>query len=147
MRRACHPLPVFIILVFIIMALMLAGCGLKADPRPKTAAPPEVIRDLIVKDTALGALLEWRLAGDAGQTTGFRVQRAEINQACPTCPQRYVPIASLTRGEAAQKQGGATFRFLDRDARANIAYSWRVSACQDKGGCLDSAPVGREKKE
>lgn len=141
MSRTCR-----IGLVFVILALMLAGCGLKTDPRPKTVAPPEAIRELSVKGTDEGALLEWRLAGDAGVTTGFRIQRAEINQACPTCPQRYELIASLTRGEAAPEQGrGGLFRFLDRGARPGTAYSWRLSACNDKGRCSESPPVGSGK--
>ncbi|MDI6726203.1 MAG: hypothetical protein QMD32_04500 [Smithellaceae bacterium] len=148
-KRSCRigTVPFHLEMVFVILALILAGCGLKTDPRPKVAAPPETIRNLSVEATPAGAHLKWRLAGEKVGVTEFRVQRAEVNPACPACPQKYEQIVTRTRGEAAAGQGDGGFGFLDREAKPGVAYRWRVSACNDRGRCSEAAPVEPGKKE
>ncbi len=142
-RRGIYPW-----IVFAILALILAGCGLKTDPRPKAAAPPEAIRDLSVEATPEGAHLKWRLAGEKVGVTEFRIQRAEVSPPCPTCPQKYEQIATRARKEAAAAPGSASpFLFLDRETRPGMIYRWRVFACDEKGRCSEAAPVELRKKE
>lgn len=128
--------------VFLLaLALTLVSCGLKSNPVPKGSAPPGLTRDLTVEKTGEGALLKWRLAGEVGAKQSFRVERAELDLVCPTCPLKYDLIATPDRAAVTDPERSGAYRLMDRGVKTGSAYRWHISACNDRGRCGEASTV------
>ncbi len=131
----------FLVALLMVLALVVAGCGLKSNPQPKSFASPGLIRDMSVETTGEGPLLKWRLAGLTDAAGSFRVERAQLDLVCPSCPVKYELVATPARVAVSDQEKSGAYRFIDRGAKTGSAYRWRISACNDRGRCGEGATV------
>ena len=76
--------------LFMMVALLMAGCGRKEPPQAIIESDKPVIASLKVVNAAPSNKLEIRLAGGAGGV-GYQIDRAEMDPycKCPSMFQRY----------------------------------------------------------
>ena len=132
---------------FVFGVLLCAGCGKKTNPIPPQLILPPPIADLRADSIAEGILLGWSVPGSDGRIDHFRIFRSEAaaDQACPGCPQDYLPFATLkVADKTLWREEGKGFRYIDAAVTEGRFYSYRVSACDSRGHCGEpSAPARR----
>jgi len=111
-----------------VIALVGAGCGRKAAPRPPQNVLPATITDLAAADTAAGVELTWARpkvytgGGRMSDLAGFVIERADAADVSAT----FITLGSIevTDRERFQQQG--RFRFVDTHTIVGARYLYRV---------------------
>ena len=126
-----------------LCALLLAGCGLKANPVPpaSVAAQREAVQALAVSAEGGAAVLKWRL------TSSDRVSYALIERStlgttgniCRDCPRTFEQIERLPADSAGEKS--REYRFSDSSVEKGKTYSYRLQLCDENGVCRESQAV------
>lgn len=131
----------------LLVAMVAVGCGKKGDPIPPRLALPPAVVGLTADSVVQGIRLNWSANGPIGGIDHFRIVRAETSadKACPGCPQEYRPLATpKLNDQALRRTGEGTFEYIDAAVTADRFYSYRVSACDSRGHCVEpSAPANR----
>lgn len=130
----------------LMTAVLIQGCGLKADPAPRRIQPLKPLADLKLQEKAGGIFIQWRIPEQPRPMTRFQIIRSEFGtegQSCPGCPLGEVRIADLMSGE--QKLvivGARVFGYQDTDVKPGRLYRYRVIGCDRTGSCSEpSAPA------
>jgi len=138
------------IVVCLLLASALIGCGRKTDPLTPDSPRPEAVRDLnaTVRDTI--AYLSWTLPTkniegkpmDPGEMRGFRVYRAELDRGDRR--PRFRQIGEiLMENPALATVRGASVVWADKDLQYGRAYVYRIRADSQKGGTSDYSNEAR----
>jgi hypothetical protein len=117
----------------IIMILMAAGCGLKANPSPVVAADePEYKK---IKISAVyqvdGVVLSWPAVKRKYNRT--IIEKSELGTAgniCKNCPRTFGKIADMPAGDEN--------RYVDRLVEKEKSYAYRLKICEESGYCWQS---------
>jgi hypothetical protein len=133
--------------VLVLMtAVLIQGCGLKADPAPRRIQPLKPLTDIRLQEESGGIFIRWRIPEPTRPMTRFQITRSEFGtqgQSCPGCPLGEARIAELTSGESNLVKGEANvFGYRDTDVRPGRLSRYRVIGCDRTGSCSEaSAPV------
>lgn len=99
----------------LLAGVLVAGCGVKAPPRPPERKPPAAVRDLSGGIADGAVILRWGIppAGKtAGEAAGFAVYRSKtpLSEAeCRDCPLTFTQVAQATVTPSDREAGGMTF--------------------------------------
>ncbi|MDD4240881.1 MAG: hypothetical protein PHG54_05580 [Smithellaceae bacterium] len=122
-----------------IMALVLAGCGLKANPSPAPSAatvPPAAPKPAAaIEDNAV--VLTWRMPDTSGDIRYVGVEKSSLgdtDKICRNCPRAYKNIGRLP----AQGSAKDVCRFADAQVEKGKVYSYRLKLCDASGVCRES---------
>ncbi len=130
----------------LMTAVLIQGCGLKADPTPRRIQPLKPMIDISLRQEAGGIHIQWRLQEQPRPMTRFKLMRSELGmdgQSCPGCPPDEARIADLAIGEAKLVMVNAgVFGYRDTDVKPGRIYRYRVIGCDRIGVCSEpSVPV------
>ena len=124
------------IILGLMIILMAAGCGLKANPSPVVSKEdPEqknIKLGIVYQDDAI--ILTWPAVKRAYRH--IIVEKSELGSAgnvCKDCPRTFTGIADLPAGNEN--------RYVDRLVEKNKSYSYRLKMCEDSGYCWQSQIV------
>lgn len=126
-----------------LFALLLLGCGLKANPVPlaSTGAPGLADQALAVSAAPDAAVLNWRLAS-SDRVRYTLIERSTLGSPgnlCRDCPRTFERIGRLEAQNAGAN--GPEYRFSDVSAEKGKTYSYRLQLCDEAGVCRESQTV------
>ncbi|MBP7764768.1 MAG: hypothetical protein K4571_12250 [Deltaproteobacteria bacterium] len=123
-------------LLCLLVALLLAGCGLKANPSPARSGadlPADAPKPAAaMEDNAV--VLTWRLPAAGGAVRYVSVEKSFLGDAdkiCRNCPRTYESIGRLPVPDAAKDE----YRFADSRVEKGKGYSYRLKLCDASGVC------------
>lgn len=126
-----------------LCALLLMGCGLKANPVPpvSTAARGGTVQKLTVSTEGVAAVLSWWLASSdrVSYTVIERSTLGSTGNICRDCPRTFEPIDRLPADNAGEKS--REYRFVDSSVGKGKTYSYRLQLCEETGVCRESQTV------
>ncbi len=129
-------------IVLLTVALIVAGCGLKGDPKPPQIMAPPPIADLKAEPLPRGISIAWTVTDRIADVGSFKILRSvtlDGSLACPECPQDYQPLATPAVSDTSlSREGEKGFKYFDATVRDGSYYSYRIQACSRSGQC--SAP-------
>lgn len=124
-----------VILLTLVAAGALSGCGRKLPPSPPDQLPTAAVADLTheVRDGRI--TLAWSMPGPVekklGRVAGFKIFRARQDAAeaeCSTCPVRYRLIGDLP---SRSKAAGSRLEFSE-PLEAGFKHFYKVAAYSEK---------------
>ncbi|MEE9911395.1 MAG: hypothetical protein K4571_06685 [Deltaproteobacteria bacterium] len=125
--------------------LLLAGCGLKANPVPPMSdvanhkkSEPNITAAIEGK----AVVLAWQMQNPAEKISYISVwksQRSGAGEVCRDCPRTFEQIGQLPANDPGNKKG--TYNFTDRAVETGIRYSYRLKICDVAGACRESQAV------
>ncbi len=126
-----------------LCALLIAGCGLKANPVPlaSTGARSQAGQALAVSAESGEAVLNWRLES-ADRVRYTLVERSTLGSTgniCRDCPRTFEPINRLEAANAGESR--LEYRFSDSSVEKGKTYSYRLQLCDAAGVCRESQTV------
>jgi hypothetical protein len=143
MHRRYHVLLTRGAFLILMGAILVQGCGLKADPAPRQVQPLKPVADLKLERKAGGIFIQWRVQEQPIPMTRFRIMKSEFGtdgQSCPGCPPDEKKIADLMAGEAKLvSMGGNVFGYQDKELLSDRLYRYRVIGCDRDGSCSEAS--------
>ena len=126
-----------------LCALLLLGCGLKANPVPSVsgAASNGAVQELAVSNEKGEAVLSWRLAS-SDRVSYTLIERSTLGSTgniCRDCPRTFEPIDRLPADNDGEKS--REYRFVDSSVGKGKTYSYRLQLCEETGVCRESQTV------
>ncbi len=124
------------IIMLVLMMILTAGCGLKANPAPAAAEIRQALEEqkLFASLADKTVILTW--PSPVGDVSHVWVEKSDLGAtggACLDCPRVYQGIADLTiKSER---------RFVDSSVESGKSYSYRISLCAGTGTCRSSQTV------
>lgn len=121
------------VIFFILTVIVIAGCGLKANPvsKPIQDEKPVILTATIADDAIV---LFWQ---SPEETSGHaRIDKSVLGTSgniCKDCPRSYSRIAELTVPGAS--------RYVDEDVEKGKSYDYRISLCDARGDCRQTQTV------
>jgi hypothetical protein len=120
-------------LALIFLACILAGCGVKASPKPYVSQVPAAVKDLSAGLQNDLVVLSWTAPAVSEDKTpltelaGFIVYRAEISEPppCPACPVSWEVLREII---ARKDQAGQRIQFEDSSQDPGKRYIYKVKA-------------------
>lgn len=136
-------------ILILMAAILVQGCGLKADPFPSQIKPLKPVADLTLQEKLGGIFIQWRVQEQPVPMMRFKIMRSEFGtegRGCAGCPPDEVRIADLVSGETKLVSiGGDVFGYQDTNLQSGRLYRYRVIGC-DRGGSCSEASVPAELK-
>jgi hypothetical protein len=132
------------ILVCLMMAILITGCGLKANPVPPAPPGSQEQSEQKLASSADGnaVVLIWRLQNSARKISYVNIERSELGSAgniCRDCPRTFRKIGQLPVSNVKQEKN--EYRFADSLAEKGKIYSYRLRLCDEAGVCQESKTV------
>ncbi len=125
------------LLLVLVGALALSGCGIKKDPRLPKIKSPSGVSDLRVEIAGEEVLLEWTTAGLDRQgdkaAKGFYVYRADepaSEEPCEGCPILFKRVALVRIYRELPPEEVLSYR---EPKRSGMRYIFKVVAFNDHG--------------
>jgi len=132
------------ILFGIVLILLMAGCGLKANPVSPASAVSQNHdgQKLTVSADGKAIVLTWQLQNQAGMLSHINIEKSKLGSAgniCRDCPRTFEKIGQLqvlnTKNEKNE------YRFADLLVEKKEIYSYRLKLCDEAGVCRESQTV------
>lgn len=132
------------ILFGIFFILLMAGCGLKANPVPPASAVSQNQgkQKLTVSAAGNAVVLTWQLQNQAGLLSHIIIEKSQLGSAgniCRDCPRTFEKIGQMQAENA--KNEKKEYRFDDLLVEKGKIYSYRLKLYDDAGICLESQIV------
>ena len=132
------------ILFCFILVLLMAGCGLKANPVPLESAVSQNQnkQKLTVSADGKTIVLTWQLQNQAGMLSYIIIEKSQLGSAgniCRDCPRRFEKIGHLQAVNT--KNEKKEYRFDDLRVEKGKIYSYRLKLCDEADICRESQTV------
>lgn len=132
------------ILFGIVLILLMAGCGLKANPVPPASAVSQNQggQKLTVSADGKAIVLTWQLQNQAGMLSHINIEKSQLGSAgniCRDCPRIFEKIGQLQVLNAKNEKN--EYRFADLLVEKGKIYSYRLKLCDEAGVCRESQTV------
>jgi hypothetical protein len=128
----------------LVLALLLTGCGLKANPVPPVPALAQKPSEQKFQVSAEGnmVVLTWRLQNPGGTISHMNIEKSQLGSAgniCKDCPRTFEKIGQLQVLNAKNEKN--EYRFADLLVQKGKIYSYRLKLCDESGDCRESQTV------
>jgi hypothetical protein len=129
------------------LVLLLAGCGLKANPVPLKSAdmPMPVAEKLVAKSVENTIVLTWLLTDPAGRARYLEIGRSRLGSpgnACKDCPRTFEKIGILRIDDRKKSD----YSYTDFLAEKGQIYSYQVKICDEADICSEPQTTEAEMK-
>lgn len=129
------------------LALLLAGCGLKANPVPLVSVglQNQAAQELMASVDGNTIVLTWTLNDPAGRTRYITIERSRLGSpgnACKDCPRTFEKIGQLKVDDRKNNE----YSFADSLAAKGQTYSYRLKLCDEADICSESQSVEADMK-
>lgn len=124
------------------LVILLAGCGLKANPVPLVTAalPVPFAEKLTAKADENAVVLTWTLNDSAGRTRYIDIGRSRLGSTenvCKDCPRTFENIGQLRVDDRKKTE----YSFTDILTEKGQTYSYRLKVCDEADICSESQMV------
>lgn len=131
----------------LVLVLLLAGCGLKANPQPLLTAALQmpVVQTLTATVAENTIVLTWTLNDPAGRTSYISIERSRLGSpgnACKDCPRTFEKIGQLRVDDRKKNE----YSFTDSLVEKSQTYSYRLKLCDEAQMCSESQTVEADMK-
>lgn len=129
-----------ILVVVMVVAISMLGCGKKDDPLPPDIKFPEAAKNLRVERTNFGTRLSWQMPESEPSLKSVKIQRSEfetLRNDCPGCPRNYIMIGDYLINDPVLVQDGKSLSYADTNVRQGCLYTYRIILCNRAGHCSD----------
>jgi hypothetical protein len=131
----------------VALALLLAGCGLKANPVPLVSVglQNQAAQELMASVDGNTIVLTWILNDPAGRTRYITIERSRLGSpgnACKDCPRTFEKIGQLKVDDRKNNE----YSFADSLAEKGQTYSYRLKLCDEADICSESQSVEADMK-
>ena len=131
----------------VALALLLAGCGLKANPVPLVSVglQNQAAQELMASVDGNSIVLTWTLNDPAGRTSYITIERSRLGSpgnACKDCPRTFEKIGQLRVDDLKNNE----YSFADSLAEKGQTYSYRLKLCDEADICSESHSVEADMK-
>ena len=130
------------LLLGLAVIMILAGCGLKANPvAPMSVAAGSDAQQILIASIDKNAVaLTWRMKRPDGRIRYVEIEKSQLGSpgnTCRDCPRVFDKIGQLTVHDAKKEE----YRFMDHSVEAGKIYSYRLRLCEETGACRESSTV------
>ena len=130
-----------------VLFLLLAGCGLKANPVPLVSAdlPMPVADKLAAKAKENAIVLTWMLNDPAGRIRYIDITRSRLGSpgnVCKDCPGTFEKIGQFRVDDPKKSE----YSYTDFLAEKGQTYRYRLNLCDDADLCNESQTVDENMK-
>lgn len=135
-----------LLLVAILAAMVMIGCGVKSSPIPPSQTHPEAVNDLSAESVSGGVRLSWSrpMSYTSGRTlsdlAGFRLMRA-------AGPGPFHEVAELPVTDQERFRKVRRFSYVDRSAQMGHTYLYIIIAETSDGYRSDPSNVAKVTRE
>lgn len=125
-------------------ALLLAGCGLKANPVTPESDSPAIKSEprLALSIEGQAVVLTWRLQNHEGRVSFVDIEKSQLGSAgniCRDCPRTFLKIGQVAIQNVGN--GEQKFSFTDSSVEKGKIYQYRLKMCDVNGACRQSQTV------
>jgi hypothetical protein len=132
--------PNHILVVVIVVAICMLGCGKKDDPLPPDIKFPGSANNLRVERTNFGTRVSWQMPESETSLKSVKIQRSDVETLrndCPGCPRNYVMIGDYLVNDPILVKDGTSLSYADTNVRSGWLYTYRIVLCNRAGHCSD----------
>ncbi len=129
------------IILNLILAVLLTGCGLKTNPvaPAPVVSQKQVQQKLTVSVDRSEMVLTWQLQDPGGKMRYINIEKSTLGSAgnaCKDCPRTFERI-----GQLPVKAENNQYRFIDSLVEKGKTYTYRLQLCDEYGACSESQTV------
>ncbi len=126
------------------MTLLVAGCGLKANPTPSASAvePKQGKQKLTVSADGNAVVLTWQMQNPDEKISHTTIEKSQLGSTgniCRDCPRTFEKIGQLQVLNV--KNEKSDYRFADSLVEKGKIYSYRLKLCDKADVCRESQTV------
>lgn len=126
------------------LIILMAGCGLKANPAPSASAvtPKQGEQKLTVSTDGNAVALTWQMQNPDGKIRYTTIEKSQLGSTgniCRDCPRIFEKIGQLQVLNS--KNEKSDYRFADSLVEKGKIYSYRLKLCDEAGICRESQTV------
>jgi hypothetical protein len=129
-----------ILIILMIVAISLLGCGKKDDPLPPDVKIPESVKNLKVERMNFGARILWQMPESEPALKSVKIQKSELEtlrKDCPECPRSYMVIGDYLINDPILMKEGTDLSYSDTNVKPGWLYTYRIIVCNQSGYCSD----------
>ncbi|MHB8139116.1 MAG: hypothetical protein ACYDGO_12120 [Smithellaceae bacterium] len=126
----------------LVLAILLTGCGLKANPVPLVSVGQQnlVAQELTASADGNSVVLTWTLPDSAVKISYIDVERSRLGSSgnvCKDCPRQFDKVGQLIIDDSKKSE----YRFVDALVEKGQTYSYRLKLCDENSVCNESQTV------
>lgn len=126
----------------LVLAILLTGCGLKANPVPLVSVGQknQVAQELTASADGNSVVLTWTLPDSPVKISYIDVERSQLGSSgnvCRDCPRQFDKIGQLIVDDSKKNE----YRFADALVEKGQTYSYRLKLCDENTVCNESQTV------
>lgn len=126
----------------LVLAILLTGCGLKANPVPLVSVGQknQVAQELTASADGNSVVLTWTLPDSPVKISYIDVERSQLGSSgnvCRDCPRQFDKIGQLIVDDSKKSE----YRFADALVEKGQTYSYRLKLCDENTVCNESQTV------
>jgi hypothetical protein len=133
------------VFVYLVLVLVITGCGLKANPEPVRSMPDyrPIVKDLQAVASDEAVILKWNFQDMDGKINYINIEKSEVGSAgneCKDCPRRFERISQMQIKEIIlDNKVSSALSYTDKKVVKGRIYNYRLILCEDAGICLEAA--------
>ena len=126
----------FVVAGFVVLLLVIHGCGKKGDPCVRSVSSPEAVSDLRASLEGDSVRLSWTATGEVEDIGRIRILRNGIRVGageCPGCPRAYEQIADVNPEDLKTMGSGKGFSYRDYSVERGYDYLYKIAVDYSDG--------------
>jgi hypothetical protein len=133
------------IFYYIILFILITGCGLKGNPITSSSVPDyqQVVKNMEAFSADGSVVLKWDFYDNSGIISNINIEKSEVGSAgneCKDCPRIFECISQISiKKPIPEDKELKSFSFTDKKVERGKIYNYRLMLCDDAGICQESS--------
>jgi hypothetical protein len=133
------------VFVCFMLALVLNGCGLKANPVPVRSVPDYrmMVKDLQALASDEAVIVKWNFHDIDGKIDYINIEKSEVGTAgneCKDCPRTFERVGQMQIQEViSDKRVSSALSYTDKKVVKGRIYNYRLILCENDGICQEAS--------